>query len=102
VPHPASTSDPVLLARVLGLERALRRTRAALLGLGVLLLLLVVAAWRAAERVEARELVLTDAGGSPLIVLEGRTSPGGPALALETPAGVEIMVLGGEAIRRVR
>jgi len=89
-------------ARVLRLERSLRRTRLALTSLLGALTLLVVVAWQAADQIRARRLVLTNDQDTAVLVLRAAPSGGEPGLILETPSGRPIMTLGGDPVRPVR
>jgi hypothetical protein len=89
-------------ARVLRLERSLRRTRLALAGLLAALTLLVLGAWRAQDEVRTQRLVLTGDQDSALVVLRAVPPGGEPGLILATPSGRPIMTLGGDPVRPVR
>ncbi len=95
--------DPMtqLEARVRTLETSLRRSRllAFMLGLAVVLMTGAAQVPEAQEVVTTERLVLTNGPDSSTVVLVA-----GPesSLVIETPAGVEVMRLGGMGIREIR
>ena len=93
-----------LKARVRTLETSLHRSRllAFMLGLAVVFVVgaaQVPEAQQAQEVVTTEQLVLTNGPDSSTVVLVA-----GPesSLVIETPAGVEVMRLGGLGIREIR
>lgn len=90
-----------LETRVAGLEDALRRARRAAVALGALVVLLVLGAWRAEDKVETRTLVLTGDSGLPAAVLRAGPAEEGASLILETPQGVQVLKLGTPSVRLV-
>lgn len=86
--------------RLTRLEVSLRRTRLALIATLCGLLVIAAAGWRPENTVEAEKLLLTDANGSPVLVLRG-IMEATPALILETPSGAEVLRL-GPSVRFVR
>jgi hypothetical protein len=98
--------DPMtqLEARVRTLETSLSRSRLLAFMLGLLVVLIVGAAQvpeaqEAQEVVTTERLVLTNGPDSTSVVLvAGQES----SLVIETPAGVEVMRIGGSAVREIR
>jgi hypothetical protein len=93
-------SLPSLDQRVASLEGSLRRTRVLALALGAAWLWLALAGFarQTQEEVVTQRLVLTDAADSAVVVLVA-----GPesSLVVQTPAGTEVVRLGGPAARRI-
>jgi hypothetical protein len=94
------SSTRSLDARVASLESALRRTRLLAFCLASAWLWLAVAGFarQAQEQVVTQRLVLTDSADSAVVVLVA-----GPesSLVVQTPAGAEVIRLGGPAMRRI-
>ncbi len=89
-----------LEARVRTLETSLRRSRllAFVLGLAVVLITSVALVPRTQVVVSAERLVLTNGpDSSSVVLLAGPES----SLVIETPAGEEVLRLGGQAGRRI-
>lgn len=94
---------PSLEARIVTLERTLRRFRLLAAVLALALLTLATAAWRAGTtEVQASSLVLTDPLGNPVLTLQAEESVHGPGLVLVSPSGQVVMRLGGPVVRPVR
>jgi hypothetical protein len=121
------SAAPALEARIQALESSLRRTRRGALGLGLVLTLITGAALvpqttettrmllatptqrvtapqalpdqaQVADQVSAGRLILTDAAGAPAVVILA-----GPdaSVVIQTPAGDEVLRLGGHPARRI-
>ena len=95
-----SDTPSELELRVHDLERSLRGSRRFVALLGSVVTILVLSAMLPQERDELQgpRLVLTDAAGAPAVVLLA-----GPesSLLIETPAGQEVLRLGGPPMRRI-
>ena len=76
--------------------------RAATFLFGGLLLFFALAGWQGAEEVEARKVILLDAGGRPALTLEAAPGVGQDALIIRGRDGREMMRLGGPLLRPVR
>ena len=81
------------------LRRALRRYRALSAFLGILVLVLTLAAWRTDSEVQAQRLVLLDGDGDPTVVLVAGGKGSTAGLIIQDTEGREIMRLGGPAAR---
>lgn len=88
-------------ARIGQLERSLVRTRVLLFSMAVVASTFLLAGWRRSDDMKGEKLILTDAGGTEVLVLKGVWGDASPLLRLETPSGQEVLTL-GPGIRRVR
>ncbi len=95
-----SDTPSELQLRVHDLERSLRGSRRFVALLGSVVTILVLSAMLPQERDELRgpRLVLTDTAGAPAVVL---LAGPGSSLLIETPAGQEVLRLGGPPMRRI-